>query len=247
MKIVAICGSPRRGNTYSALTSIQGKYPDVDYKILMLKEQNFEMCRGCYMCVLRGEEKCPIQDDRDKIIGEMMDADGVIFSSPVHCIHISALMKNFIDRLGFYAHRPKFYDKFAMVMVTCSGYGGDDANQYMNSIFSSFGFNVVSSLELHITPGKVPEEQKKENDEKMVKAFDILLARIEKGERNTPSINLLVPFNLFKSVSMLEKDVMIADYDYYKDKGDYYYDTKIPFFKKMIATKVANKILNGID
>ena len=246
MKIVTICGSPRKGNTYSALKSIEENYPDIDFKILRLNEMNFEQCRGCYTCVLRGEEKCPIQDDRDMIIKELEDADGAVFASPVYCIHIAASMKNFIDRLGFYAHRPRFYDKFAMVMVTCSGYGGEGANKYMGSIFSAYGFNVVSSLELHYRPGKMSEKQKKENDEKILIAFDTLRSRIEKGERVTPSIDLLVPFNLFKSVSMLEKDVMSADYEYYKDKGDYCYDIKIPFFKKMIAAKVVKKILNGI-
>jgi len=41
MKILSICGSPRKGNTYSALNSIKENYPHIDYKILMLNELNF--------------------------------------------------------------------------------------------------------------------------------------------------------------------------------------------------------------
>jgi len=84
MKILAICGSPRKRHTYSILKSIKENYSDIDYKILKLSEMNFELCRGCYTCVLRGEDKCPIKDDRDMIIQEMSDADGTIFASPVY-------------------------------------------------------------------------------------------------------------------------------------------------------------------
>ena len=40
---------------------------------------------------------------------------------------------------------------------------------------------------------------------------------------------------------------MSADYEYYKDKTDYYYDTKIPFFKKFITKKVVKKITDSFD
>lgn len=63
MKILAICGSPRKGNTYSALKTIQDSFPDIDFELLMLKDLHFELCKGCYACVLRGEEKCPTKDD----------------------------------------------------------------------------------------------------------------------------------------------------------------------------------------
>jgi len=115
MKIAAICGSPRKGNTYEVLNSIMENHQDIDYKILMLKDLNFELCKGCYSCVLRGEEKCPIKDDRDMIVEEMSEADGVIFASPTYSHMISAIMKNFFDRFGYYAHRPRFFDKYALV------------------------------------------------------------------------------------------------------------------------------------
>ncbi len=219
-------------------------YPDIDYELLMLDEMNLGQCRGCYTCILKGEDKCPLKDDRDMIIGKMLDADGVVFASPVYAIHVSSLMKSFIERISYYSHRPRFYDKFASVMVTCSGYGGKDAAKYLESIFSSFGFNVASSLELHFRPGKMPEEQKTENREKTVEAFDTLIARIQKGERNKPSLGLLVPFTLFKEVSMLDRETMEADYEYYKDKTDYYYDTKINPLKKWLAKRIVKKILS---
>jgi multimeric flavodoxin WrbA len=93
MKILAICGSPRKANTYSVLKSIQENYPDTAIRLLKLSEMNFKFCKGCYACVKKGEDKCPVKDDRDLIIGEMIDADGIIMASPVYSHMVSAPMK----------------------------------------------------------------------------------------------------------------------------------------------------------
>jgi hypothetical protein len=156
---------------------------------------------------------------------------------------VSAPMKNFFDRLGYLAHRPQFFDKFAMSMVTCSGYGAEDALKYMDKMLSVYGFSLAPSLELQIHPGKVPEKTKTANRKKSIRAVNTLMAKIDNGDRDRPSLNLMVPFNLFKYVSRLDKDLMVADYAYYKDKGAYYYETKIPFYKKFIAKRVTDKII----
>ena len=244
MKILAICGSPHRGNSYSALNSIREDYPDIDYKLLMLNEVNLEQCRGCYVCVLQGEEHCPLKDDRDMIIKEISDADGAIFASPVFVNHITALMKNFIDRLGFFAHRPCFYGKSAMVMATCAGFGAKEANGYMNGIFSVFGFNVVSSLELKT--GSKSEERKKYNQEQTIKAFDTFISSTKEGQRKLPTLTQLIYFNIFKSISEINKEAGKADYQFYKDKTDFFYDTKINLFKKMLAKRIAGNEVRKI-
>lgn len=38
MKILALCGSPRKRNTVSALNDLKEHCPKVDFEILMLKE-----------------------------------------------------------------------------------------------------------------------------------------------------------------------------------------------------------------
>ena len=58
---------------------------------------------------------------------------------------------------------------------------------------------------------------------------------------------MLVPFGILKYVSEIDRENMTADYEYYKDKTDYYYETKIPFYKKFITQKVVKKIIDGFD
>ena len=247
MKLIAINGSPRKGNSYKSLTTIKDSFPHIDLEILHLNDLNFNLCKGCYGCVLRGEAKCPLKDDRDMILRKISEADGLILASPVYSHMVSVPIKNFFDRFGYLAHRPQFFDKFAMSMVTCSGYGAKEALQYMDKMLSTFGFNPVPSLELQFRPGKMPEKNAALNIEKSKRAVKILIEKIERGEKNKPSLKMLIPFNIFKYVSKLDKELMKADYEYYKDKGDYYYETIIPFYKKIIAKKLTNKIIRQFD
>jgi multimeric flavodoxin WrbA len=246
MKILAICGSPRKGNTYSALQAIRDNFPDLDYEIIMLKDIHFELCKGCYSCVMRGEEKCPIKDDRDLLIQKINSADGLILGSPVYSHMVPALMKNLFDRFGFYAHRPAFFDKYAMSLVTCSGYGGEHASEFMNKSLNIYGFNIAPSLELHFKPGKDRQVQLEEHHHKILTAVSVLIAKIEEGKKEKPSLGKLVPFGIFKAIAEAAKDSMPADYRYYKDKSEYYYETELPFFKKFIAKKAVKKEVDKI-
>jgi multimeric flavodoxin WrbA len=245
MKIIAICGSPRKGNCYKALTTIRDAFPLIDFEILHLIDLDFKPCKGCYTCVLKGESKCPLKDDRDKILEKIAEADGLILASPVYSHMVSALIKNLFERLGYMAHRPLFFHKFAMSMVTCSGYGAESALAYMDKMLGVYGFNLAPSLELQVYPGKVKESTL--NREKSTQAVEALIDKIKTGKRDQPSIGMMVPFMIFKYVSKLDKDLMAADFEYYKDKGDYYYDVKIPFYKKFIAKRVSDKIISQFD
>jgi len=68
MKILGISGSPRKGNCFAAFNSIKEHYPEIEFKTIMLNDMNFEQCKGCYLCVMKGEDKCPIKDDREMIV-----------------------------------------------------------------------------------------------------------------------------------------------------------------------------------
>jgi multimeric flavodoxin WrbA len=246
MKILAICGSPHKGNSYSILQTIKENYPSVDFKIMMIKDMNLEQCRGCYSCCLRGEDKCPLKDDRDMIIRDMQEADGVLFATPVFVNHISYLMKHFIDRLGFFAHRPAFFGKYAMVMSVCSGFGADKANDYMSGIFSVFGFAVVSALELKVAART--ETENAYNHAQTINAFNTFLERINKdqGKMPTPTLLQLIYFNIFRSLSMITQKTNKADYEFYRDKKDFIYHIEINWLKNIVAKWIARKEVKKI-
>ena len=240
---MAIVGSPRKGKTFKAINAMKEQYPDVDFNIMNLSELDIQMCRGCYLCNSRGEGLCPLKDDRDTVLAEMEKADGIIFASPVYVNHITGTMKNFVDRIGFLAHRPNYFNKQAMVMATCNSFGDDVATDYLEGIVNVFGLNVTSKLGLQIATGS--ENETKHNHEKTVKAFDTFIESIEKDTRIVPNMTQLVMFNSFKMVSDLVKNEFPADYEYYKDKKDYYYEgAKISGIKNLLAKRIAKKSLD---
>lgn len=91
------------------------------------------------------------------------------------------------------------------------------------------------------------DEEKKYNHEKTIKAFDTFIARIKKGQRNTPTLVQIIMFNLFKSISEVAREEFKADYQYYKDKSNYYYDTKLNFFKRTLAKRIVKKEMRKIE
>lgn len=109
----------------------------------------------------------------------------------------------------------------------------------MDDIFSSFGFNIASSLELRIATKS--ETEKAYNHKLLTEAFDKLISKIEKGQRDSPTLRQLIMFHIFKSLSELQSDYYEADYEYYKDKPDYPYDGRIPFYRKILAKRLASQ------
>ena len=239
IKIVAICGSPHRGNTYDILSMLEQSHPEIDFKILMLSELDLKDCVGCYSCINNGEESCPLRDDRDLIIEEMKNADGTIFASPTYARAISALMKKFVERTSFMAHRPIFFGKHAMALATCAGFGADLTSKYLTENFTQYGFNFVPSVELMVA--RKTEEETNRNRKQATEAYEKLIGAIKTQEKVEPTFAQLVYFNIFKSISELNKLKGWADYEFYKDKEDFYYDIKIPFWKNKLVKWIAGK------
>lgn len=244
IKILAICGSPHQGNTYNILSMLEQSNPELDFKILMLSELNLMNCLGCYSCINTGEENCPLKDDRDMIIEEMQAADATIFASPTYARMISALMKKFVERISYISHRPLFFGKYAMALVTCAGFGADLVSKYLNENFTQSGFSFVSSVELKVATKS--ETETDHNYRKALIGYEKLINAIESHKNFEPSLGQLVYFNIFKSISELNKLKGWADHKFYKDKKDFYHDIKIPFMKNKLAKFIAGREIKKV-
>jgi multimeric flavodoxin WrbA len=71
MKVTAFIGSARKKHTYNASEQFLQKLQslgDIEYEIVTLSDYNLQICKGCKLCLDKGEEFCPLQDDRYKLI-----------------------------------------------------------------------------------------------------------------------------------------------------------------------------------
>ena len=99
MKILSICGSPRKGNSETILLRIQQILKDkgVENEIVLLREKKIERCHGCVeFCNPKGV--CCQKDDVVDILDKMCQADAFIIISPNYFQMPSGLLKDFMDR-----------------------------------------------------------------------------------------------------------------------------------------------------
>ena len=75
MKVIAIMGSPHKGNGYKIVQKIERDLKligSIDFKYIFLSDIDLKMCKGCFSCIARGESLCPIKDDRENISNEII-------------------------------------------------------------------------------------------------------------------------------------------------------------------------------
>src|SRR5512135_112741 len=145
-KVTAFVGSGHKRLTHNAvrqfLDDLQS-FGDVETELVTLSDYRIGTCRGCRLCFDRGEENCPMKDDRDVLIGNIMASDGVVLASPNYSFQVSGMLKVFLDRLGFVFHRPRFFGKtFTSIVTQGIGQGGSIV-KYLDFVGEFTGFNTV--------------------------------------------------------------------------------------------------------
>lgn len=244
MKILTVIGSPKgKGQGYRVVEKVEEEMKrlgDINFEYLLLKDANLELCRGCFLCVSKGSEFCPIEDDMREIEEKIENADGVILSSPGYVYNVSWLMKNFIDRFAYCNHRPQFFDQKLMLIANSGGAGMKETIEAMRNTFG-VGPEIVSEITYMTPPWELSEKAEAKQENTVKKAAENFYHSILNGRREVPGFNKYFRFKFFKNVSSSVKDHLPADYEYYKDKDEYYYETKISIFKK-IAVWLALKV-----
>ncbi len=74
-RVTAFVGSARKKSTYDAVCQFLENLRslgDVEYEIVALSDHRLGTCRGCCQCFDKGEEFCPLKDDRDVLIEKIM-------------------------------------------------------------------------------------------------------------------------------------------------------------------------------
>lgn len=99
-KVLILSGSPRKGGNSDFLCDEfargAAERGNVVEKI-RVAEKKVEFCRACYYCVDHGG-KCVHNDDMGEILQKIIDADVIVFASPVYFYSIDAQLKVVIDR-----------------------------------------------------------------------------------------------------------------------------------------------------
>jgi multimeric flavodoxin WrbA len=237
-RVTAFVGSARKKNTHKAVVQFLSNLQalgDVEYEIVTLSDYTLEACRGCEVCLWKGEEFCPLKDDRDTLMDKIIASDGVIFASPNYNGHVSGIMKTFVDRFAFVCHRPRYFGKVCTSIVTYSFARGDKIVEYLDILAMTLGFNVVRGTCVNALEPRTGKDQQK-RDRVFAGQAKRLYAGLAKPAYPTPTLLMLAVFRTFRSMIRQGADDRTRDYRYYAEKGwfesDYYYPTSLGVLKK---------------
>jgi len=237
-RVTAFVGSARKKNTHNAVVQFLSNlraFGDVEYEIVTLSDYTLEACRGCEVCLWKGEEFCPLQDDRDVLMDKIIASDGVIFASPNYNGHVSGIMKTFVDRFAFVCHRPRYFGKVCTSIVTYSFARGDKIVEYLDILAMTLGFQVVRGTCVAAHEPRSEKEQQK-IDRARARQVRRFYAELEKPTYPAPTLLMLVVFRMFRSMIRQASDHSKRDYRHYTEKGwfesDYYYPARLGLLKK---------------
>lgn len=249
-KILAIIGSSKgKGNTWKATEQVREKMQelgDVNFEYLLLKDADIKMCRGCSICSKKGEDLCPLKDDVKSIKQKILEADGIIFASPVYSMNVTALMKNFIDRVSYLFHRPELFGKKALALVTTRVDGLKPVIGYLSKL-EGWGFEKmfkVGTMTMPVLSSKILEDQKKKVDKVATQFYKAL----NNNQVKKPSFKKLLYFRIFRSLPGLTeatRNYYAKDFEYYIQfiNKEYYYDCNVSFIKRMLVS-ISEKALS---
>ncbi len=250
-KVIVFVGSARKKLTYYATQQFLAdlkSFGEVECEIMVLSHHQIGTCRGCLLCFEKGEEFCPLKDDRDMLIEKIMASDGVVIATPNYSFQVSAITKIFLDRLGFVFHRPRFFGKTFTSIVAQGIFGGDRIVSYLDFVGNALGFNTVKGC--CVTACDPPTEKEKERiDNTLTKQSSRFYERMMKPAYPVPTWLKLWGFRMGRTSIRLLLDDRKCDYRYYREKGwfesDYYYPTGLGPLKKAAGRLIDSLTTNS--
>ena len=153
IKILGIVCSPRvQSNTGILVKEAleKSKSLGAEVELVTLAGKKLEPCNGCLTC--RETRVCHIQDDIQDIYTKLLEADGIIFGSPVYFWNVTAQAKILIDRsyvlLGKFQPltERRLRNKVAGVVVSTNRDGGTSAMEAFLGFINRHSMTFVDGI-----------------------------------------------------------------------------------------------------
>ena len=255
MKILAIIGSPRRGNSYRITQRVEerlklyaardgAREANLEFSYLFLADADLALCKGCFACISRGENTCPLDDSRAEIERQILSSDGVILASPCYSQNVPCLMKNFIDRFSYTLHRPVFVEQKLMLIATAGNVGLKATLKALSQTLG--GSDLASKLAVKTPPFKYRPKHEESIARGVDRASRKFYKSLKAGGPLPPTFLNVIWFQAFKAISAITKDYFPADHEFYEGKNRFFYDTPVNPLKTSTARFMLRFLLRGM-
>lgn len=217
MRILVLSSSPRKEKSQTFLLAKEvlkgcSSSDDIKSEVFHLSDLKIEFCRHCEICHKK-ILSCSIEDDVQMIMKKMLEADGIILSSPNYIGHITASMKALFDRSTHFIHCMRLLNKYVVGVVSSGSGQGQEVLDYIKYYAHICGAQYSGGV-LSGTPV---------NEVKMDEAFksgEKLIVDIKEKKIFPEQIAVAEEFKrYFKSIMLLRKDDWVEEYQYWSEKG----------------------------
>jgi len=138
MKVLGMVLGPRRGGNTEILVRkvlASAKKAGAETELVHIADINIMPCDGCLSCEENGD--CKIDDDMRQIYPKLIEADGIVFGSPVYFWNVSGQAKLLIDRTYCFLKKKKLRDKIAGIVVVARRAGCTNAFQVFQNFINA--------------------------------------------------------------------------------------------------------------
>lgn len=253
MNILLVMGSPNRTGNAARLAdkltdALHAASPDAVIERVHLGSVGWKQCIGCHSCIVRGEDTCPLGDGFAEIRRKVERADGLVLVTPVYCMGVSFLMKQFLDRFAYLWHRPRFFGKYAIVACVGAGAGpvAKPVLSYMADNLARWGVSVVGSVGVVRFDTPVGPKTAAARDAGIVRLARRLVGALSLPRLPVPGIGDLFWFNVWRQAALMGKASQSVDYRYWNERGwlspgaVYFYETPVsPLNLVVVRTALA--------
>ena len=100
-KVLIISSSPRKNSNSEALCKAfaeGAKESGHEVELVSLRDKTINFCRGCFAC--QKTQKCVINDDAIEICQKALEANVLVFATPIYYYEMSGQLKTMLDRLN---------------------------------------------------------------------------------------------------------------------------------------------------
>lgn len=236
MKYLIINGSPRKKNTWMMVQQVQRNL-DGSFEEIHLFKEDIPLCKGCYNCIMKGEQLCPHKNQIMPIVEKIKEADGLIIASPVYAMNVTALLKNFLDHTAYLYHRPEFFTKKAIVVVSTAGAGQKKVANYIDETLRHWGVNKVYKISL-ACGGK--DSLEREKIDKIAKKFR---KDMDSKKLHSPKFMDIIFYNVWRAMALTEEPIPADKEFWFKTelvKYDFSPDVRLGIIKKIFAKFMFN-------
>jgi len=132
-KILVIKSSPRKDSNSSILAdevAAGARKKGAQVETVSLAQLKIGPCKACDSCQKGKVEYCAVQDDMHSLYAKVVEADAIVYATPIYWFTLSAQLKLFMDRC--YALMAPQHEQeegsplTGKAIVLCATYGDDD-------------------------------------------------------------------------------------------------------------------------